>query len=353
MRKLKLPYFDSKIISSAFFLDTLRGLGHKFAIITDDKVARMHGESLLGVLGKAGLEAAIFTFPSGEENKTRQTKELIEDAMQQARFGRDSCVIALGGGVVSDLAGFVASTYCRGVSYVVVPTTLLAMVDASIGGKNGVNTPFGKNLVGSFYAPEAIFLDPEFLTTLPDSEIRNGITEMIKHGIVADEKHFRKLEEAEPIENLIVESSAIKLLIVEQDPLESGLRRILNFGHTVGHAIETVSQHQISHGEAVAMGMLIESYLSWKQHYLSDEAFNRIKNLIKRYYPLMKFPFSFEPILETMRLDKKGAVGKPRFVMIKDIGVVMPFDGSYCQESPYFDVFTFKEAVAYLGFICE
>lgn len=351
MRSFKQPHFGLRIIFSDFFIDSLRNLGHKFAIITDHKVARLHGDSLLNLLKEAGLDAAIFTFSAGEENKTRQTKERIEDAMQQAHFGRHSCVIAVGGGVVSDLAGFIAATYCRGVSYVVVPTTLLAMVDASIGGKNGVNTPFGKNLIGSFYAPDAIFLDPFFLTTLPDSDRRGGIIEMIKHGIVADEKHFRCLEASDSVENLIQESSTIKLRIVEQDPLESGLRRILNFGHTVGHAIETVSSHQISHGEAVAIGMLIESYLSWKQNLLSNEAFKRIETLIKRYYATIRFPFSCEQILEVMRMDKKGVQGTPRFVMIDDIGSAVCFHGAYCREVPYFNVFTLKEAVAYFRFI--
>lgn len=349
MRKLSIPHVEKKVFLSPFFLDTLRLLGHKFAIITDDKVGSLHGKKLLDQLQKSNLKAEVFIFKSGEENKTRHTKELIEDAMQAASFGKDSCIIALGGGVVSDLAGFIASTYCRGLSYVVIPTTLLGMVDASIGGKNGVNTPFGKNLVGSFYPPNAIFFDPEFLATLPEFELRNGITEMIKHGIVADEKHFKNLESDESLESLILESSAVKLRIIQEDPFESGLRRILNFGHTIGHALEIVSKHRISHGEAVAIGMIIESYFSWKLGYLPFESFKRIEKLIKRYHPNLNCSFDLGAVIEAMLMDKKSVKGMPRFVLIKEIGAVMSFEGAYCREVPEFGVRELKEAVLQLG----
>ena len=187
------------------------------AIITDSNVAPLYGSQ---------FEGELFIFPAGEEHKTRATKEHLENQLFEKGFGRDTCIVALGGGVVNDLAGFLAATYCRGVPLVLIPTTLLAMVDASIGGKNGVNTPFGKNMVGTFYPPQKVIIDTRFLETLPPREFLNGKMEMIKHGLIADSALFASLEGPYNLEKVIFENRRIKEEIVQADEKETGMRHI-------------------------------------------------------------------------------------------------------------------------------
>src|SRR5579885_837947 len=212
-----------------------------------------------------------FTFPRGEEYKTRAIKEHLEDELLKAGFGRDAVIVGFGGGIVTDVAGFVAATFCRGVPYFAIPTTLLGMVDAAIGGKTAVNTPFAKNAIGAFHPPAGIFIDTSFLQTLSEKQLQEGLAEIIKHALIASEELFAflggnyplwKARDVSFIETLIYRSCAIKADVVKRDPREKGMRRILNFGHTVGHALEVATSHRITHGEAVAVGMMAECRLS-------------------------------------------------------------------------------------------
>lgn len=232
---------------------------------------------------------------------------------------RNTTLIALGGGATTDLVGFVASIYMRGLALILVPTTLLAIVDASIGGKTAIDTPFGKNLIGTFYEPKAIFVDLDTLKTLPEKERFNGLAEITKMALIYDPSIMGDIEKA-------IEA---KMKIVAQDPLDQGLRRILNFGHTIGHALEAVSDYEMAHGEAVVLGCLAESHLSMRLGYLSEGDFDQIQAL----YPPLKLPqgYTRTKFLQALSHDKKKASGAIRFVLIDRIGHALPFDGAYCR----------------------
>lgn len=254
---------------------------------------------------------------------------MIEDTLFQKGFGKDTLLLAMGGGVTTDLAGFVAATFCRGVPHINIPTTLLGMVDASIGGKTGVNHPLGKNLIGAFHPPKAVYVNLTLLDTLPEKQWRMGWVEMVKHGLIASSKHFASIEGGDKLKNLIEESISIKMAIVEQDPNEKGMRRLLNFGHTFGHAIEWASNYTLSHGEAVLMGILAESHLSHRLGYLRDVSLKRIEKLLLPYR--VDLPHD-DLILSALSKDKKGLLQKPRFVLLEEIGKPLSFGGDYCQK---------------------
>jgi 3-dehydroquinate synthase len=302
----------------------------RYALITDHQVASLYGEKLCDHLSSQGLEIELFSFPAGESSKTRATKEKLEDALLSQGYSRDTTLIALGGGVVTDLVGFLASTFCRGVGLILIPTTLLAMVDAAIGGKTGVNTEHGKNMIGSFYAPEKLFILPGFLKTLPEKEWKSGTVEMLKAGLIADAEFFHEFSNI-PITQAIDRAIEIKRRIIALDPQEKGLRRVLNLGHTIGHALETLSDYQISHGEAVAAGIVLEARMAYEMGLLKKEAFEEIQ---KRFPPVM-VSFDFQAVFDLIRRDKKAADGLPRFVLLQDIGIPHAFDGAYCAEVPY------------------
>jgi len=309
--------------------------GNRFAIITHENIAELYGNQLQQTLNAAGLNTALFTFPAGEKNKSRESKAAIEDQLLSHSFGRDSCIIALGGGIVTDFAGFVAATFARGIPYVSIPTSLLAMVDASVGGKTGVNTPFGKNLIGAIHQPKKVIIDPDTLKTLPLKNLAEGFVEMIKHGLVADAAYFSFLEthskellslDFNLLNKAIFESCKIKKAIVEEDEREGGKRRLLNYGHTVGHALEKLTDYTLSHGEAVALGLLVEGQFSTID-------IDRIRNILTLYgLPLQMPHISLDQLLNAMVLDKKSLKGKPRFVILQEIGSPLPFDGHYCSE---------------------
>ncbi len=283
--------------------------------------------------------------PFRMENRIKQErrKDYLENQLFEKGFGRDTCVIALGGGVVTDLAGYLAATYCRGIPLVMMPTTLLGMVDASIGGKTGVNVPYGKNLLGCFYPPKKVLIDPATLHTLPKKELANGFVEIIKYGCIADKPLFEYLEkqttslfslEKSSIKRVIFESCRIKKEIVEQDEKDQGKRHLLNFGHTIGHALEHLTHYTLSHGEAVAIGLLVESYLSLLHGALDQDSFHRLSCLLRQYaLPLkLSMQFSVETFLEAMVLDKKSLNRRPRFVMIEAIGSPLSHGSTYCRE---------------------
>ncbi len=273
----------------------------------------------------------IIAIPPGEKYKTRETKAWIEDELLKRKCGRDTTLLAIGGGVVLDIAGFVAATYMRGIPYISIPTTLLAMVDASIGGKTGVNTPFGKNSIGAFYPPLRTEIDLTWLETLPSKEWTNGYAEIVKCAFIHN-PNILTLDLPQMIESSI----KAKKEIVAQDPKEKGLRRILNFGHTIGHALELLTHFKVSHGEAVFFGMLVESGLSHALGFLSKTDLEDIKKILFSYCP--SFSFSLDPSwdwIETMSCDKKAIVKKPRIVLLDKMGSVCNFKGEYCAECPY------------------
>lgn len=329
---------DGILFSQAAFL---KSLASKFVIISDDRIGPLHGNSLKENLTSQRMEVHLLSIPTGEEYKTRATKEHLENQLFEKRCGRDTCVIALGGGVVTDLVGYVAATYCRGVPYVMIPTSLLGMVDASIGGKTGVNVPHGKNMLGCIYQPKKVVIDLSLLDTLPKKEFANGMVETIKHALIANASFFEELEKQSDIiadknalQKVVYKSCSIKKEIVEHDEKEKGKRFLLNFGHTVGHALEHLTDYAISHGEAVAIGIIVESYISVMLGILDEESFNRIRQIFVQYKLPLTLPkqFPIQTLLEAMSLDKKSLKGKPRFVILEKIGKPHVYDNEYCTH---------------------
>jgi len=343
---LKRPhaaYIEPGVLLSSSFFDDCRSVAERWVIIADHTTEKLFGHQLQKNLYERGLSVELVAFKSGEGQKTRQTKEWLEDQLLQKGFGRDCGVIGLGGGVVTDVAGFVASTYCRGLPLILIPTTLLGMVDASIGGKTGVNTPQGKNLIGTIYQPHAIWIDPLTLNSLPFVEYKNGLAECIKHGAILDPTYFAFLEEErvqiltkdpEVLPTLIGESCHIKKTIVEEDEREQGMRRLLNFGHTLGHALEVVTRYALPHGQAVAIGMVGESWLAKELGILPEDAFDRIYSILKNYGLPTNLPegISASDLLQAMQHDKKAKAKVPRFVMLEEIGSCLECEGEYCQS---------------------
>ncbi|HEX2601971.1 MAG TPA: 3-dehydroquinate synthase [Gemmatimonadaceae bacterium] len=307
---------------------------HRYAIITDSNVRPLYADKVAAQLEKSGSD--ILIVPAGESSKTRDTWARLTDQMLARGFGRDSAVIALGGGMIGDLAGFVAATYMRGIPVVQIPTTLVAMVDASIGGKTAVDTYAGKNLVGIFHAPATVVIDPQTLATLPLREIRAGIAEIVKHGVIADEPYLRQVASALPevlstggqtsdtMLALIVPSVEIKAGIVSRDEREEGLRKILNFGHTIGHAVELVSGYSLLHGESVAIGMALEGRLAERIGVAQAGTAATITKVLQTAGLPTELPEGFDPddLIRAMRSDKKGLSGKVRFALPLRIGAM-------------------------------
>lgn len=333
-------HIGSRALQSEDLINLCVNLRKRIAIITDDHLVAHYAYPLQHNLRLQGVDAEIIIFPAGEQHKTRATKEQLEDELQCKQYGRDSCFLALGGGLVTDLVGFLAATYCRGVPVIYLPTTLLAMVDASMGGKTGVNTPLGKNLIGTFSQPCAVYMDTHTLETLPDSEWRNGIAEMIKHALIADVDLYQQMHNSPSLQafqnrkdlaELIQKNCVIKKTIVEQDEHEHHLRQLLNFGHTIGHAIETIEEYQIGHGEAVAIGMLVELHLAMQKGYVNQGFLDDLHSLLKHYgLPLITKAFQDKAIFrQALSLDKKSLQSIPRFVLLKGIGQPHVNDGRY------------------------
>ncbi len=273
----------------------------------------------------------IIEIEAGAIHKNVETCIEIWNALLELEIDRKCLFINLGGGVVTDIGGFIAATYKRGVDCIQVPTTLLGMVDAAIGGKNGVDLQHLKNQIGTIVSPKMVLVDVEFLETLPQEEMRSGLAEMLKHGLIYDEIYWRKFLDLSSLEisdlkDLIYTSIDIKIKIVNQDPTENGIRKILNFGHTLGHAIESYfnekeNSEQLLHGEAVAIGMILESYISWKKNYLSAAAYLEIKKAIIHIYDQIVFSKSdIEAIIKLLVFDKKNENGQILFVLLENIG---------------------------------
>ncbi len=309
-----------------------RGLGNKYAVIVDTTVAEIYGKRVMENLAAAGVCAKLFPFPAGEKSKNLRTVAALAGRLVRAGYDRHDAIVALGGGVTGDLAGFLAATYMRGIPFVQVPTTLLAQVDSSVGGKTGVDIAEGKNLVGAFYQPKAVYIDPEVLATLAHEQLLSGLAEVIKYGVIRDASFFTFLEEyrrkivrrdPEYIIETIQRCCQIKADVVEEDEQEGGVRRILNYGHTLGHAIEAAANYEILHGLAVAMGMVAAARLSVFAETLSGIDNDRIYSVISAYGLPVSVPEYLNKTLikRYLKADKKIQGGKVHFVLPKAIGM--------------------------------
>src|SRR6202048_4150385 len=305
-------------------------------VLTSPKVWRATGKAVKPVIPRDASQD-VHLFDDAETKKNMRTVELLCRKLTRAGADRKSLIFAVGGGVVGDVAGFVAASYLRGVALVHVPTTVVAQVDSSIGGKTGVNLPEGKNLVGAFYPPRLVLSDPEVLRTLPEREFRGGLAEIIKHAVIADAEMFAYLEKnMEKVERrnrvaldyLIPRDVAIKAQVVTRDERESGLREILNFGHTFGHALESVTHYKrYQHGEAVAWGMMAAALLGHETGVTRADDVSRIVSLVRRMGPLPPWPrVPAAALIEAMRSDKKARDGKLRFVLTPRIGKAASYD---------------------------
>lgn len=305
-------------------------------IITDANVAEIAGRRLLELMRSVGFKVALSDFPGGEDHKNLTTVRALTEKMVEFGLDRHSTVIALGGGIPGDVAGFAASVYMRGIRYIQVPTTLLAQVDSSVGGKTGVNLPQGKNLVGTFHQPSLVFIDVSFIKTLPEREYLTGLAEVIKYGIIWDSSFFGFLEQnqtaigtrdPECLQHMVHRCCAIKADIVAQDETEGGIRALLNLGHTFGHALEALTgYYRYNHGEAVAIGIILAARLAAESDRLSPGDHERIKNLIFS----LGLPTTYErlassDIINQMRKDKKSVGGRMQLVLPTGIGTCQIF----------------------------
>jgi len=306
-------------------------LGKKYAIITDSNVKKLYAEKLQKDLKKADIESVIVSFPHGEKNKNFQTVEKILDQLFKEEFHRDDAIIALGGGVTGDIAGFIASIYMRGISYIQIPTTLLAMVDSSIGGKAGIDSRWGKNLIGTFYQPEKIYINIKFLETLTKKQIRNGLAEVIKCGAIARPAILRILNKKRDkifafnqkvLSKIINLCIKIKSNLVLEDEKENGVRKYLNYGHTIGHAIEKLSKFSVQHGEAVAIGISMTNTIAVSKKIMSKKDADFIKSLLKLYELPTHLPKTISSIklISALSLDKKINDNKRQFIVISKPG---------------------------------
>lgn len=320
--------------------------GRRIAIIADQTVAQLYASKALAAVLASGMAlgstvggtvaAGIFSFPAGEQHKTRATWASLTDQLLTAGHRRDSVFVALGGGVTGDLAGFVAATYLRGVPFVQVPTSLLAMIDASIGGKTGVDTVAGKNLVGAFHQPSLVLIDPQLLRTLPPQHFRQGLAEAIKHGVIADASYFswiasslrEILDTAETDDatamRLVKRSVEIKVSVVEQDEREAGIRKILNFGHTIAHAVEQVTGYGVPHGHAVSIGMVAEAALAERLGVAASGLADTIATVCDAAGLPVRLPENADPaeIVMATRSDKKTRAGVVEYALPSAVGVM-------------------------------
>ncbi len=327
-------------LQSRFMEDIKSGLAgriHKFAIITDSIVENLYARPIYEAFLREGFQADLFVFPEGEKSKSREMKAYLEDEMLSRGYRRDCMIIAVGGGVVTDLAGFVAGTFGRGVPFINYATTLLAAADASVGGKTAVDTPLATNLIGMFNQPKKVYIDIATWKTLPERQIKSGLAETIKHACLADGEFFRYIDEhmeeilllkKEACEHIAEENCRIKYNVVMKDERESGLREVLNLGHTVGRAIETESNYELMHGEAVSIGLVAEVMLSNKLGLLGGEDMNAVIALLKKAGLPTGIPsyIDREALVKRLYTDKKVRDGKLRFVLQDGIGSVKEFE---------------------------
>lgn len=330
------PYYRIEIQQNFHLLaEKLQELGYgknKICIISDSNVAELYLEQVKTLLTPIFSFTSTFVFEAGESSKNTDTVGLVYKHLIENQFDRKDLLVALGGGVVGDLTGFVAATYLRGIDFIQVPTTLLAQTDSSIGGKTGVDFQKYKNMVGAFYMPKLVYMNISVLKTLSKRQFSAGTAELIKHGFIKDSaytkyilEHSDKIIAQDPqtMEEIIYWSCQIKRDVVEHDPKEQGERALLNFGHTIGHAVEKLSEFTMFHGECVALGMVGAAYISYQFGTLAKEELEELKKILKSYelpISLSNFSCSAEEILATTKLDKKMESGKIKFILLKSLG---------------------------------
>lgn len=322
----------------------------RICIVCDSNVEPHYGEIVKNELSKVGSEVYVFTFPAGESNKNLNTVKDLYTFLIEHKFDRKDVLAALGGGVTGDLTGYAAATYLRGIDFVQLPTSILSMVDSSIGGKTGVDFDSYKNMVGAFYQPKLVYMNMSVIDTLPLKEFYAGFGEILKHGLIKELDYYVWIlenmaeiytHEPEVMEEVIYRSCMIKRAVVENDPKEKGERALLNFGHTLGHAIEKLKNFELLHGECVALGMVAAAHISWKRGYIEQEEFLEIRDMMVAFrLPISLEDLTAEDIVTATKLDKKMDKNQIRFILLKEVGHAV-IDTTVTDEE-------MKEAVEYL-----
>ena len=302
----------------------------RVAVIADSNTAVLFGDKVIQLLEGHCTQSLLYSFPAGESNKTLDTVRDIYKALIEAKFDRKDLLIALGGGVVGDVTGFVAATYLRGVDFIQIPTTMIAQSDSSIGGKTGVDFDGYKNMVGAFYMPKLVYMNVATLKELDDRQFYAGFAEVMKHGLIKDAMFYEWLldnmyeihdRNEAVLEEMIMRSCTVKKLVVEKDPTEKGDRALLNFGHTIGHAIEKAMNFEMVHGECIALGMVAAAYISWKHNWLSMEEYYEVRDMFVPFnLPISIDSIDPEEILRLTKSDKKMEGTQIKFVLLKKVG---------------------------------
>lgn len=322
--------FSTDFNSLTVELDALSIEKRKVCVVTDNHVNSLYGKEIMTLLAGKCRKSVIFSFTAGEESKTLDTVKSIYTFLIEEKFDRKDLLIALGGGVVGDITGYTAATYLRGIDFIQIPTSLLAQADSSIGGKTGVDFDGYKNMVGAFYMPKLVYMNVSTLKTLEDRQFYSGFAEIMKHGLIKDGAFYEWLIEnmyeicdrdPETLLEMVQKSCMVKKLLVEKDPTEKGDRALLNFGHTIGHAIEKYKNFSLTHGECVALGAVAAAFISWKHEWLSMEEYYEIRDMFVPFY----LPISIEDIdptqiLKLTKSDKKMEDGQIKFVLLKKVG---------------------------------
>lgn len=311
-------------------LTNLAGNDKKVCIVTDSIVGPLYAEAVKNIIVNIASKVCVFTLPAGEDNKTLDNVKKVYEFLIQEGFQRKDLLIALGGGVIGDMTGFIAATYLRGVDYVQIPTTLLSQNDSSIGGKTGVDFDGYKNMVGAFKMPKLVYMNLEVLKTLDDRQFFSGFAEVMKHGLIKEQKFYIWLIEnmyeicerdLDVLEEMIIRSCNIKRIVVEKDPTEQGERALLNFGHTIGHAIEKAKKFTMTHGECITLGMVAAAYISWKRNKIGMETFYEIRDMFVPFYlPISIDEIDTQEILKLTKSDKKADAGTIKFILLNRIG---------------------------------
>ena len=313
----------------------------KICIVTDENVEKLYAKTIQKMLSEYYNDVLIYSFPAGEQFKTTETVSRLYEYLINAHFDRKDLLVALGGGVVGDMTGFAAATYLRGIDFVQIPTTLLSQVDSSIGGKTGVDFLQYKNMVGAFYMPKLVYINTEVLGTLPKEQFASGMAEVIKYGLIQRADFFEKLAaekdavlamEPDVLAEIIYTSCECKREVVEEDPTEQGIRAILNFGYTIGHAVEKLSEFTLFHGQCVAIGMVAAALLSVKRGYLTDEDVQKVRDIVSAYSLPQSAPgMSVDEVLAATKSDKKMSGGHIRFILLENIGKAV-IDGQVTDD---------------------
>lgn len=315
-------------------LSTLDVKGHRALIVTDSNIGIHYAKEVVQIIGRLASFVDVLTLPPGESQKNLNTVQLIYETLIRQQFDRKDFLFALGGGVIGDMIGYTAATYLRGISFVQLPTSLLAMVDSSIGGKTGVDFQNYKNMVGAFYQPKAVYMNLGTLATLPDREFYSGFAEIIKHGLILDKEYYVCLKEHckealardyDVLEDVICRSCQIKQQVVEEDPYEAGKRALLNFGHTIGHSVEKAMNFSLLHGECVAVGIAAAAYLSFKRGQMGEKDLDEIIQVLEQYQlpttiTLPEQNLGHDLILKAIKNDKKMEAGSIKFILLRCIG---------------------------------